>query len=165
VMTDVKSRGQMATALDNGEFSVPHWCILVYARPLKLADMDAEISMNLTGQRRLWCNLHRLFLVKQPVQCDLTYCVKHCSRKARWACYGRGITCLHAVCLSHGKVGIAGSDIISVKVDMLDCRRPTAAQSVLNTSDALPGLIFIYNYILFITQTIVPCSGFVFFNS
>lgn len=59
--------------------------------------------MILTGQRRMLCNVHRLFLVKQPLNCTFTCCVKNCSRKASWSCIGRDMPCLSSVCFGHAR--------------------------------------------------------------
>ena len=113
------TRVQTSATVSGEEMTVPAWRILVYARRRQLADIDNGIAMNLNGQRRMWCDIHRLFLVKQSVHSDLICCVKGCSRTARWGCYGRGMPCQHSVCYVHGQDMISGNDVIHIQVNML----------------------------------------------
>jgi hypothetical protein len=110
---------QQSSVVTHVELTVPAWRILVYVRRCQLTDIDNDISNNLNRQRRMKCNMHRLFLVKQSVRCDMKCCVKDCTRNARWGCYGRGVSCPHSVCFAHGKDIISGNDVVDVHVDML----------------------------------------------
>lgn len=80
--------------------------------------VNDEIQRNLNGQRRMRCEHHQLFLLKQPVSCDKVCCIKDCVRTARWVCNGRSTACFTAVCLKHGKEYINGETIADITFEI-----------------------------------------------
>jgi predicted GIY-YIG superfamily endonuclease len=118
---DVKRVGRKVDVItfDGSEVRMPTWRIIVYARTRSLVDMNMKTELNLGGQRRMWCQVHEQYLIKQPLRCSVRCCVRNCTRSARWSCNGRGTSvCAHAVCLPHGKRLTAGSERANIFVDM-----------------------------------------------
>lgn len=98
VLNDTK--GQTSTMVSGSEVIEPSWRILVYARRRQIMDIDNSMAMNLNGQRRMWCNVHRQFLIKQSVHCQLFCCVQGCTRNARWSCLGEACP-VRTQCVTH----------------------------------------------------------------
>ena len=143
---DTNTRTQTSHPIANDKFSVPDWRILIYARCCKQSYIDEKLAMNLNGQRRMWCDIHRAFLVRQPLSCELPCCVKDCSRSARFACLGRGDPCPHSICKRHGDDLVAGDDVVHIAVDMPGCRlrpsRTAAGDQLTGDDDDLAGGIY-----------------------
>jgi len=113
-----KLKEQLKDCLAENSITVYNWQILVYARTVSKNVMNEQLECSLNAQQRMHCDYHKLFLVKQPLTCELGCCVKNCTRTARWRCMARGLLCVHGICLAHGTDLVNGDDVVQIEDGM-----------------------------------------------
>ena len=64
------SKVQVSTGIHNS-LSVPCWRIMMYARRQELNEIDNTITMNLNGQRRMWCDVQYTWIISRETTCQL----------------------------------------------------------------------------------------------
>ena len=94
------------------------WKVLVYVKSRHIAYMNEQLELGLLGQRKMRCNDHDLFLVKQPLSCQVPCCTKGCTGMARWRCQGKSDICWHAICFPHGRDVIRGDVVVNIEANM-----------------------------------------------
>ena len=121
------------TVLPNQPLRVAHWSVLIYVKRHSIDSLNDDITRNLICQSRMRCGQHKTFLLKQPLSCNVSCCVKDCDRTSRWRCAGKGRPCFSAVCLAHGKELIGSDNIVDVSFEMVGKRLPVTRISTMES--------------------------------